>query len=230
MNQNNKILIADDEQDILEFLRYNIEKGGYTVLSATNGSEAIAIAIRENPDLILLDIMMPEIDGVEVCRNLRERPAFQNTIISFLTARSEDYSQIAGFEVGADDYITKPIKPRILLARIGALLKRKSHFEQTEAVITEGNLTIDREKRIISVNNIQHYLPRKEYDILNLLVSKPGKVFTRDEIYNTIWGYEVLVSDRTIDVHVRKIREKLGDDYITTIKGIGYKFTGNPTK
>lgn len=229
MNENvqNKILIADDEPDIIEFLQYNLKKNGYIVFSAINGKEAIAAALKEKPDLILLDIMMPELDGVEVCRELRERPEFQDTVIAFLTARNEDYSQIAGFEVGADDYITKPVKPRVLLARIKALLKRKERSQPENNVLVYGNLSIDKEKRLISIDNIPVYLPKKEYEILNLIASKPGKVYTREEIYHIVWGYDIFVGDRTIDVHIRKIREKIGDDYIKTIKGIGYKFIVN---
>lgn len=219
-----KILIADDEPDILEFLQYNLTKHGYHVLSASNGREAIAIANKEKPELILLDIMMPEMDGVEVCRELREKVDFENTVIAFLTARSEDYSQIAGFEVGADDYITKPIKPRVLTARIGALLKRRQEKPQNSNCLKAGNLTIDKEKHEILVDEKCFHLPKKEYEILELLAGKPGKVFSREEIYNLVWGYGIFVGDRTIDVHIRKIREKIGNEYIRTIKGIGYKF------
>lgn len=219
-----KILIADDEPDIIEFLQYNLSKGGYEVFTATNGREALALAMKETPDLILLDIMMPEVDGVEVCRELREKPDFSNTVIAFLTARSEDYSQIAGFEVGADDYITKPIKPRVLTARIGALLKRRTETPQESNKLTAGNLTIDKEKHQILIDDQNFHLPKKEYEILELLATKPGKVFSREEIYNLVWGFGVFVGDRTIDVHIRKIREKIGNEYIKTIKGIGYKF------
>ncbi|MBK8808467.1 MAG: response regulator transcription factor [Bacteroidales bacterium] len=221
----NKILIADDEPDIIEFLQYNLEKNGFIVISAINGRQALDLAIKEKPDLILLDIMMPELDGVEVCRELRDRAEFKDTLIAFLTARSEDYSQIAGFEVGADDYMTKPIKPRVLVARIKALLKRKEVAAPPINLKQYGELSIDVEKRLIIINDIPYHLPKKEYEILNLLASKPGKVFTREEIYHLIWGFDIFVGDRTIDVHVRKIREKIGEDFIRTIKGIGYKFS-----
>lgn len=223
--KHNKILIADDEPDIIEFLQYNLEKNGYIVVSAINGRQAIDVSIKEKPDLILLDIMMPEMDGVEVCRELRERPEFKDTLIAFLTARNEDYSQIAGFEVGADDYITKPVKPRVLLARIRALLKRKELASPESKILQFGNFIIDKEKRLIFIDDEPYYLPKKEYEILILLASKPGKVYTREEIYHIVWGYDIFVGDRTIDVHIRKIREKIGGDYIKTIKGIGYKFS-----
>jgi len=225
-NTSKKILIADDEPDIIEFLQYNLEKNGYIVVSAENGKEALSVALKEKPDLILLDIMMPEMDGVEVCRELREKPEFADTIIAFLTARNEDYSQIAGFEVGADDYITKPVKPRVLLARISALLKRRQSTILTDSQVSVGDLTIDKEKHLVLIKDEALHLPKKEYEILHLLASKPGKVYTREEIYNIVWGYDIFVGDRTIDVHIRKIREKIGDDYIRTVKGIGYKFTG----
>ncbi|MFO7869655.1 MAG: response regulator transcription factor [Bacteroidales bacterium] len=222
-----KVLIADDEPDIIEFLEYNLSKEGFEVLSVTNGRDAYKKALYEKPDVILLDIMMPEGDGVEICSQLREHPEFEHTIIAFLTARSEDYSQIAGFEVGADDYITKPIRPRVLVARINALLKRKmSPKTMEENIFDFGEISIDRNQRLVFLNGTEMFLPKKEFEILNLLASKPGVVFTRQEMYNLIWGTEIFVGDRTIDVHVRKIREKIGDSYIKTIKGVGYKFVG----
>ena len=221
-----KILLVDDEPDILEFMEYNLKKENYSVFKATNGKEALMIAKRENPDLIILDIMMPEMDGIETCRLLREQSQFKNTRIAFLTARNEDYSQIAGFDVGADDYITKPIKPRVLTSRINALLRRHQSdgntSKPTELVIAD--LRIDREQYLVFLREEKIELPRKEFELLSLLASKPGKVFTRDEILERVWGNDVIVGDRTIDVHIRKLREKFGDEYIRTIKGIGYKF------
>lgn len=218
-----KILIADDEPDILEFLQYNLEREGYTIFVAENGRDAIKLAKREYPHLILLDIMMPELDGIETCRELRNIPEFKNTLIAFLTARNEDYSQIAGFDVGADDYITKPIKPRVLTSRIKALLRRFS-TEVTEEAVNLGDIRIDREKYLVYQNDQPLSLPKKEFELLNLLASKPGKVFSRKEIMSKIWGNDIIVGDRTIDVHIRKLREKIGEDYFKTIKGIGYKF------
>lgn len=216
------ILIVDDEPDILEFLDYNLQKEGYQVVLAENGQEAIEKAKADYPDLILLDIMMPEMDGIETCRELRALPEFKNTLIAFLTARSEDFTQIAGFDVGADDYITKPIKPRLLVSRVNALLRRQLK-EDADTIIRVGNLQIDREKFIVRMDDNEIFLPRKEFELLYLLASKPGKVFKREEILSKIWGKDVIVGDRTIDVHIRKLREKLGDDAIKTIKGIGYK-------
>ncbi|MEX0810697.1 MAG: response regulator transcription factor [Chitinophagales bacterium] len=218
-----KILLVDDEPDILEFMQYNLEKEGYNIYTAENGRDAIKIAEDINPQLIILDIMMPVMDGIETCRELRAIPKLKNTIISFLTARNEDYSQIAGFDVGADDYITKPIKPRVLISRIKALLRRFSDDSLTTK-ITVGELTIDREKYIVYHKDEVLNLPKKEFELLSLLISKPGKVFSRKEILSKIWGNEIIVGDRTIDVHIRKLREKLSDDYFKTIKGIGYKF------
>lgn len=218
-----KILIADDEPDILEFLQYNLEKEGYTIFVAENGKDAVKIAKQENPHLILLDIMMPELDGIETCRELRSIPEFRHTLIAFLTARNEDYSQLAGFDVGADDYITKPIKPRILISRIKALLRRFNADIQDEA-INLGDIRIDREKYLVYQGEKELSLPKKEFELLSLLASKPGKVFSRKEIMSKIWGNDIIVGDRTIDVHIRKLREKIGEDYFKTIKGIGYKF------
>jgi len=221
-----KILIVDDEPDILEFMEYNLKKENYEVITASNGKEAIVKAKKEHPDLIILDIMMPEQDGIETCRHLRDLPDFKNTIIAFLTARSEDYSQIAGFDVGADDYITKPIKPRVLVSRIKALLRRSNgdKKESSKQVVNAGDIQIDRERYLIYQKGEKIVLPRKEFELLSLLASKPGKVFTRDEILNRVWGDDIVVGDRTIDVHVRKLREKLGEENIKTVKGIGYKF------
>lgn len=218
-----KILLVDDEQDILEFIRYNLEKEGYTVYTAENGKKAIELAQRVNPHLILLDVMMPEMDGIETCRELRSMPEFKNTVIAFLTARNEDYSQIAGFDVGADDYITKPIKPRVLISRIKALLRRFAS-ETSEEKVKLGNIEIDTEKYVVYKDGKALSLPKKEFELLTLLASKPGKVFSRKEILSKIWGNDIIVGDRTIDVHIRKLREKLGDNYFKTIKGIGYKF------
>lgn len=220
-----KILLVDDEPDILEFMDYNLVKEGYEVYLAHNGKEAIEVARREKPQLILLDIMMPEMDGIEACRFLRNMPEMQDVIIAFLTARNEDYSQIAGFDVGADDYIAKPIKPRILVSRIKALLRRVTGAPNADSPALEiGKLRIDREKYLVYKDDSPIVFPRKEFELLALLSSKPGKVFTREDILSRVWGNDVVVGDRTIDVHVRKIREKIGDSAIKTIKGIGYKF------
>ena len=226
-----KILLVDDEVDILEFISYNLEKDGYKVYTAQNGLEAIKVAEKKIPDLIILDVMMPEMDGIAACEEIRKIPALQNTVIAFLTARSEDYSQIAGFEAGADDYITKPIRPKVLISRVKALLKRKSGVAVTGSApventntVTIGNIVIDKERYLIRKGEEEMILPRKEFELLSLLVSKPGKVFTREEIYYSVWGDNVVVGDRTIDVHIRKLREKIGNDHIRTLKGIGYKF------
>lgn len=222
---NAKILIVDDEPDILEFLQYNLEKEGYSVFVADNGAKGLEEAKRLLPDLIILDIMMPEMDGVEVCRRLRTDSQFDSTIITFLTARQEDYSQIAALEQGGDDYISKPIKPRILVARINALLRRRrAAGTAQENVIEVDDMFIDLEGMTIEKAGARVELPRKEFELLRLLISKPGKVFSRDEIYRKVWGSDVIVGNRTIDVHIRKLREKLGDHYIKTVKGIGYKF------
>jgi len=224
-NTNPKILLVDDEQDILDFLGYNLTKEGYNVITANNGSDAIKIAKKELPNLIILDVMMPELDGMETCRQLREIDALKDVLIAFLTARNEDYSQIAGFDVGGDDYITKPIKPRVLSSRIKALLRRSAPTpEITSTQVDLGELKIDKERHLVINKGEEISLPKKEFKLLSLLATKPGKVFTREFILQQVWGDEVVVGDRTIDVHVRKLREKLGDDYIKTIKGIGYKF------
>lgn len=220
-----KILIVDDELDILEFVSYNLKKEGFDIETAQNGKSALEKAAKFRPHLIVLDIMMPEMDGVEVCRQLRTKPEFNQTIIAFLTAREEDLSLIRALDVGGDDYITKPIKPQVLISRVKALLRRnKIENLDNEGIIEIADLKIDRQKVHILRGEEIIELPRKEFELLLLLVSRPGKVFTRDEIYNKIWGSTVIVGDRTIDVHIRKLREKLGDDYIKTLKGIGYKF------
>jgi two-component system alkaline phosphatase synthesis response regulator PhoP len=218
-----RILLVDDEPDIIEFLSYNLKKEGYQVFTALTGEEGIAVARKEVPHLILLDVMMPGIDGIEVCRELRGLPGMDSVIIAFLTARSEDYSHIAGFEAGADDYISKPIKPRVLLSRIKALLRRTSNGTENTSVDV-GKIRIDRESYLVHKEGEEINLPRKEFELLSLLASKPGKVFAREEILNKVWGDDVVVGDRTIDVHIRKLREKLGEEYIRTVKGVGYKF------
>lgn len=221
------IFIVDDEPDILEFLTYNLKKEGYIVNTALDGEEGLQKIKQVNPDLVILDIMMPKMDGVEVCRQLREDESNEEMIIVFLTARNEDYSQIAGFEVGADDYITKPIRPRVFVSRVKALLRRKDRAVTTDSsnqILVLGRLEIDREKFIVRNDGEEIYLAKKEFELIELLSSKPGKVFTREEIFNRVWGTEVIVGNRTIDVHVRKLREKIGDSYIKTVKGIGYKF------
>lgn len=217
-----KILIADDEEDILQFLSYNLKKEGYEVITAKNGADALKLAKKENPDLIVLDIMMPVMDGMETCKELRELPETKDKLIVFLTARSEDYSQIAGFENGADDYITKPIKPKLFISRIKALLRRAQTTE-TNTIIEFGNIKIDKEKHQVIKNGEVLELPKKEFMLLELLASKPGKVFSREIILEKVWGEDVIVGERTIDVHIRKIREKIGEDYIKTVKGLGYK-------
>ena len=221
----NKILIVDDEPDILELIEYNLKKEGYQVYTATNGQEAVAEAKRVLPELIILDIMMPKMDGIEACRIMRAMPEFKNTFMVFLTARSEEYSEIAGFNVGADDYIAKPIKPRTLISRINAILRRNVQTENTaESKLEVSDLVIDREAFLVFRNGEKTVLAKKEFELLYLLASKPGKVYTREVILKNIWEDSVVVTNRTIDVHIRKIREKLGDNYLTTVKGVGYKF------
>ena len=221
--EKHKILIVDDEPDILEFMQYNLEKEGFEVFLASSGKQAIEVAKHELPDLIILDVMMPGMDGIETCRELRNDARLRDTIIAFLTARNEDYSQIAGFESGADDYIAKPIKPRVLISRIKALLKRSG--QTVSGPITEiSGLIIDRNTYTLTQNGKELTLPKKEFELLAFLATKPGKVFTRDEILNRVWGNDVVVGDRTIDVHIRRLREKVGDKVIRTIKGVGYKF------
>ena len=221
-----KILIVDDEPDIRELIEYNLKKEGYQVYTASNGQEGVIEAKRVLPDLIILDIMMPKMDGIEACRILRTMNEFKNTFMVFLTARSEEYSEIAGFNVGADDYIAKPIKPRALTSRINAILRRNVHSEEAEVEnkVEIGDLIIDREAFLVFRNGAKIVLAKKEFELLYLLASKPGKVYTRDVILKSIWEDSVVVTNRTIDVHIRKIREKLGDHYVTTVKGVGYKF------
>ncbi len=220
-----KILIVDDEPDILELIAYNLNKEGYLYITASNGLDAIQMAKKHLPDLILLDIMMPKLDGIETCRQLRAMPEFKNTYMVFLTARSEEYSEISGFNVGADDYIAKPIKPRALISRINAILRRNTVADIAASLKLEiGDLVIDREAYLVFQNGNKITLAKKEFELLYLLASKPGKVFTREGILNSIWEESVVVTNRTIDVHIRKIREKLGDHYVTTVKGVGYKF------
>ncbi|MDG3583977.1 response regulator transcription factor [Galbibacter pacificus] len=220
-----KILLVDDEPDILEIVGYNLSSEGYNVSTAKNGIEAIAKAKKEKPHLIILDVMMPEMDGIETCEQIRKSPDLKETIITFLTARGEDYSQVAGFDAGADDYITKPIKPKVLISKVKALLRRlKDEEEPVESIVKVGNITINRDEyKIVQAGN-EIILPRKEFELLSLLASRPGKVFKRDEILDKVWGNEVIVGGRTIDVHIRKLREKIGDDHFKTVKGVGYKF------
>ena len=218
------ILLVDDEPDILEIVGYNLSAEGYNVITAENGEKAVKIARKKKPQLIILDVMMPEMDGIEACEQIRRIPELSETIITFLTARGEDYSQMAGFDAGADDYITKPIKPKVLVSKVKALLRRFKEIDPTSNVVTIGNLVINREEYKISKNEEEIILPRKEFELLSLLASKPGKVFTREEILDKVWGNEVVVGGRTIDVHIRKLREKIGDDSFTTVKGVGYKF------
>ncbi len=220
-----KILLVDDEPDILEFIGYNLTKEGFDVTTTNNGKDAIQIAKKIKPDLIILDVMMPEMDGIETCHEIRAIDDLKHTLIAFLSARGEDYSQVAGFDAGADDYITKPIKPRLLISRVKAILRRKPG---EESIIEDNDLDIkiDREKYLVYKDGEEHTFPKKEFELLALLISKPGKVFTREVILENVWGGEVIVGDRTIDVHIRKLREKLGNNYIKTIKGVGYKFEG----
>jgi two-component system alkaline phosphatase synthesis response regulator PhoP len=219
------ILLVDDEPDILEIISYNLKAEGYKVKTASSGREGVEKAKKVRPDLILLDVMMPEMDGIEACEQIRKTPGLEHTIIAFLTARGEDYSQVAGFEVGADDYIAKPVKPKVLTSRLKALLRRRPLEPATsEERTTLGDMVIDIERYHIEIKGKVVDLPRKEFELLSLLASKPGKVFTRDEIMDRIWGTQVIVGGRTIDVHIRKLREKIGDERIKTIKGVGYKF------
>ena len=223
-----KILLVDDEPDILEIVGYNLEQAGYNVTKAENGKEAVKLAIKVKPHLIIMDVMMPEMDGMEACEKIREIPELKDTIITFLTARSEDYSQVAGFEVGADDYIAKPIKPKLLVSKVKGLLRRLKDEElENSETLTVGNLQINREEYKIIKDGVTIVLPRKEFELLYLLASKPGKVFTRAEILNKVWGNEVIVGGRTIDVHIRKLREKIDEDVFKTIKGVGYKIELN---
>lgn len=223
MSQRSKILIVDDEADIIEILKYNLEKEDFDVRGASDGEMGLALANSFKPDLILLDIMMPKMDGIEVCKQIKEAGTLPNTMIAFLTARNEDFTQITALESGGDDFINKPIRPRVLISRVKALLRRTAKAE-VENIVKIRDLKIDREKFLVFKEEEQIELAKKQFELLNLLISKPGKVFTREEIFNKIWGPDVLVGDRTIDVHIRKLREKLGVNYIKTLKGIGYKF------
>lgn len=222
-----KVLVVDDEPDIVEILTYNLKKEGYEVEAAEDGIKAVKKAIKFQPDVILLDIMMPQQDGVETCRQIREIPELKNTFIIFLTARSEEYSEVAAFDVGADDYITKPIKPRALMSRIAALFRRESKKEQEFSQIKIKDLTIDRTSYTIDKAGRTITLPKKEFELLFFLAKNPNMVFSRDDLLLNIWGADVFVLARTVDVHIRKVREKIGEDYITTVKGVGYKFELN---
>ncbi len=219
-----KILLVDDEPDIIEIVSYNLSQEGYSITTASNGKEAIEVALKVHPHLIIMDVMMPEMDGMEACENIRKIPELSNTIIAFLTARSEDYSQVAGFEAGADDYIPKPIKPKLLVSKVKALLRRLKEDNFTNENLNVGGIIINREEYKILMENKEIVLPRKEFELFYLLASKPGKVFKREEILDKVWGNDVIVGGRTIDVHIRKLREKIGDDFFKTIKGVGYKF------
>lgn len=216
-----KILLVDDEPDILEILSFNLSNEGYKIFTAENGKEALDVAVKQLPDLIILDVMMPIMDGIETCERLRMDKRFKDTLIMFLSARGEDYSQVAAFESGADDYVTKPIKPRILNSKVKAMLRR---FVDQEANIIIGDLLINAEEYTVFKDDKEISLPRKEFELLYLLASKPGKVFKRIKIMEAVWGSDVVVGDRTIDVHIRKLREKIGDDFLKTVKGVGYKF------
>ena len=220
-----KILLVDDEPDILEIVSYNLSSEGYDVFTAKNGVEAVTKAKKKQPHLVILDVMMPEMDGIEACELMRSTPGLENTVITFLTARGEDYSQVAGFDAGADDYITKPIKPKVLVSKVKALLRRlKDNTVEVEDIVKVGNIVIDREEYKIINDGEELILPRKEFELLSLLTSKPNKVFKREVILDKVWGNEVVVGGRTIDVHIRKLREKIGDHHFKTVKGVGYKF------
>ncbi|MCR9155121.1 MAG: response regulator transcription factor [Croceimicrobium sp.] len=223
-NSDYTILLVDDEPDILEFVGYNLKKENFNVLTANDGESGLKMAKKHKPHLILLDVMMPGMDGMETCDQIRKTEGLEGTLIAFLTARGEDYSQVAGFDAGADDYITKPIKPKVLISRIKALLRRYGQSVQSDNLQTFGNLSIDLDKYQVSLDGEKLNLPRKEFELLSLLISRPGKVFHRDEILDKIWGNDVVVGGRTIDVHIRKLREKIGDKAIKTVKGVGYKF------
>jgi len=222
--KNITILLVDDEPDILEIVGYNLSADGYNVITAENGLEAVKLAKKKKPQLIILDVMMPEMDGIEACAQIRNIPELADTMITFLTARGEDYSQMAGFDAGADDYITKPIKPKVLVSKVNALLRRFRENEPSSNIVKIGNLVINRDEYKIINNDEEIVLPRKEFELLSLLASKPGKVFKREEILDNVWGNDVVVGGRTIDVHIRKLREKIGDDSFKTVKGVGYKF------
>lgn len=218
------ILLVDDEKDVLEFLSYNLRREGFIVNTASNGKDAITKAVEEVPHLIILDVMMPEMDGITTCQEIKQIPALKNTLVIFLTARGEEYSQLAGFDAGADDYITKPIKPKLLISKVQALLRRYQNEKTDNESITYKDFVIDSERYVVFNKGEEIILPKKEFELLRLLVSKPNKVFSREEIFSKIWGDNVIVGDRTIDVHVRKIREKIGIKNIRTVKGVGYKF------
>jgi len=224
MKDNIKILVVDDEEDILEFLSYNLRAQGYDVIVADNGILAIELAKQQQPSLIILDVQMPDMDGITTCEKIREIPSLKETVVTFLTARSEDYSQIAGFEAGADDYITKPIRPKVLVSRVKALLKRRGITKDTNSIVELGDIIIDKEKHLTTYKGQEVIFAKKEFKLLKLLISKPGKVFSREEILEKVWGIDIVVGDRTIDVHIRKLREKLANHYIKTVKGVGYKF------
>lgn len=219
-----KILLVDDEPDILEIVGYNLKNEGYQVYTAKNGLEALKSVKKITPNLILLDIMMPEMDGIETCEKIRAIKSLENTLIAFLTARNEDYSQVAGFDAGADDYITKPIKPKVLIGKVKSLLRRLKAESQEDSSVKIGDITINRDEYLIFKGDKKIFLPRKEFELFSLLTSKPGKVFKRETILDSVWGNEVVVGGRTIDVHIRKLREKIGDNHFKTIKGVGYKF------
>ena len=221
-----RILLVDDEPDVLEIVGYNLSSEGYEVYTAKNGAEGVAKAKEKKPHLIILDVMMPDMDGIEACEIIRKEPGLENTIIAFLTARGEDYSQMSGFDAGADDYITKPIKPKVLVSKVKALLRRlnKGNIKETDDIVKVGNIVIDREEYKIINAGEEMVLPRKEFELLSLLTSKPNKVFKREVILDRVWGNEVVVGDRTIDVHIRKLREKIGNNHFKTVKGVGYKF------
>ena len=224
-----RILLVDDEIDILEFLSYNLRAEGFKISTASNGREALKITNQIKPHLVLMDVMMPEMDGIAACKEIRANKKLEHTLVAFLTARGEDFSQIAGFEAGGDDYITKPIKPKVLVSRIKALLKRSSikvadSVKGSDSIITSGDLVIDKERYLVIKKGKDISLPRKEFELLSLLISKPEKVFTRDEIFDRVWGDNIVVGGRTIDVHIRKLREKIGEKCIKTVKGIGYKY------
>ena len=221
-----RILLVDDEPDILEFIEYNLVKEGYDVHTAGNGRLGVEMAKKLLPDLVLLDVMMPEMDGMEACAEIREHGPLAQTVVAFLTARGEDYSQIAGFDAGADDYILKPIKPKVLVSRVQALLRRKKNSGYVGGNYDGTGLMIDPERYVVMHQGQELNLPKKEFELLSLLASQPGKVFSRDKILASVWGTDVVVGDRTIDVHIRKLREKLGDEYFKTVKGVGYKFVG----
>ena len=224
-----KILLVDDDPDVIEIIRYNLGQEGYSLMTASNGKEAVKTAKKDTPHLIIMDVMMPQMDGIEACEHLRSDPRFNDTIIMFLTARGEDYSYVAAFDAGADDYVTKPIKPKVIVSKVKALLRRLRKEEQTQDKIQIGKLIIDKDQYEVTHKGKSFSLPRKEFELLYLLASKPDKVVKRQKIMEIVWGSEVVVGDRTIDVHIRKLREKVGDKYFKTVKGVGYKFV-HPSK